>query len=208
MTETWEKLGANEAMEILSVINPFIDPVPFNPETTTVRCQYLGFYDAYAFYELTDLSTIPSARKYALAKVAGKEKSDVKVITWTNQPIYEANEKAPIRIDDKNIVDYVKFFFNYVRGRHGRFVIVETVDDIRWQIEPPLQGRKVMQEMLFPVGVTSKDEDGAWILDACMIFKDSLFRTKIHVRPDGLVALSDEELKIEGMPVVSDAIVA
>ena len=208
MTETWEKLGADEAIEVLATVNPFIDPVPFNSSTTTIRRQYLGFYDDYVFYELTDLSAIPSARKYALARIKAKEKPDVRVVTWTNQPIYEANERAPIRIDDRNVLDYVKFFFNYVRGRHGRFVIVETVDDIRWQIEPPLQGRKVMQEMLFPVSVASKDEEGAWILDACMIFKDSLFRTKIHVRPDGLVALSDEELKVEGMPVIPDAIVA
>ena len=208
MTETWEKLGMDEAAGVLAAVNPFIDPVPFNPETTAIRRQYLAFYDDYVFYELTDLSAIPSARKYALAKITARERADVKVITWTNQPIYEVNEKAPVRIDDRNVVDYVKFFFNYVRGRHGRFVVVETVDDIRWQIEPPMQGRKVMQDMLFPVSVVLKDGDGAWILEACMIFKDSLFRTKIHVRPDGLVALSDEELKIEGMPVIPDAIVA
>lgn len=209
MTETWEKLGADEAAAVLAAVNPFIDPVPFNSKTTTVRRQPLRFYDQYSFYELTDLSAIPSVRKYALASLkGGQQKNDVRMITWTNQPIYEANEKGPIRIDDGNVADYVRFFFNYVRGRHGRFVIVETVDDIRWQVEPPLQGRKVMQDMLFPVTVTGRDEDGAWQLKACMIFKDSLFSTKIHVRPDGLVALSDEELKIEGMPVIPDAVVA
>lgn len=208
MTETWEKLGAEEAAAVLAAINPFIDPVPFNTKTTTIRRQLLNFYDQYSFYELTDLSAIPSVRKYALASLQGAGKTDVRMITWTNQPIYETNEKAPVRIDDANVADYVRFFFNYVRGRHGRFVIVETVDDIRWQIEPPLQGRKVMQDMLFPVTVTGRDSDGAWLLNACMIFKDSLFCTKIHVRPDGLVALSDEELKIEGMPVIPDTVVA
>jgi hypothetical protein len=38
-----------------------------------------------------------------------------------------------------------------------------------------------------------------------MVFKDSLFKTKVHVKKDGLVSMSDEELKIEGMPVLQDA---
>ncbi len=208
MNEVWEKLAGDEAKAVLAIINPFIDPVPFDPETTTVRRQHLGFYDDYSVYELTDLSAIPSARKYALARMGGKEKPDVRIITWTNQAIYEVNEIAPVRLDDRNVLEYVKFFFNYVRGRYGRFVVVETVDDIRWQVEPPLQGRKVMQEMLSPVSVLGKDESDAWLLEACMIFKDSLFRTKIHVQRNGQVAMSDEELKIEGMPVIPDAIVA
>ncbi len=200
MTEDWQKLDSEKAARILSEINPHLEPVPFSMESTTVRAQRLPFYKNYELYELTDLSAIPGARKYAIYKPG-----DVNVVNWTNQAIYETNEKAPITIDRNNVVEYVKFFFNYVRGRHGRFQIIETIDDIRWQIEPPLQGRKVMQEMLEPVTFVSQDEDGTFNLEAFMVFKDSLFKTKVHVKKDGLVSMSDEELKIEGMPVLQDA---
>lgn len=200
MTEDWQKLDPEKAARVLSEINPHLEPVPFSQESTTVRVQKLPFYKDYDLYELTDLSVVPGARKYAIYKPG-----DVNVINWTNQAIYETNEKAPIAVDANNAVDYVKFFFNYVRGRHGRFLIIETIDDIRWQVEPPLQGRKVMQEMLEPVTVTSEESDGTINLAAFMVFKDSLFRTKVHVKKDGLVSMSDEELKIEGMPVLQDA---
>lgn len=200
MTEDWQKLDPERAARVLSEINPKLEPVPFSMESTTVRVQKLPFYQDYDFYELTDLSVVPGARKYVIYKPG-----DVNVINWTNQAIYETNEKAPIVIKDENVIDYVKFFFNYVRGRHGRFLIIETIDDIRWQVEPPLQGRKVMQEMLEPVTVVSEDSDGTINLDAFMVFKDSLFKTKVHVKKDGLVSMSDEELKIEGMPVLQDA---
>lgn len=200
MTEDWQKLDPEKAARVLSEINPKLEPVPFSMESTTVRIQKLPFYQEYDLYELTDLSVVPGARKYALYKPG-----DVNVINWTNQAIYETNEKAPIVIKDDNVVEYVKFFFNYVRGRHGRFLIIETIDDIRWQVEPPLQGRKVMQEMLEPVSVVSEDSDGTINLEAFMVFKDSLFKTKVHVKKDGLVSMSEEELKIEGMPVLQDA---
>ncbi len=200
MTEDWQKLDVEKAARILSEINPELEPVPFSMESTTVRSQKLPFYKDYEFIELTDMSAVPGARKFAIYKPG-----DVNVINWTNQTIYEANEKAPIKLDDRNVVPYVKFFFNYVRGRHGRFLIIETIDDIRWQVEPPLQGRKVMQEMLSPVAIAGQDDEGTYNLEAYMVFKDSLFKTQIHVKADGLVSMSEEELKIEGMPILQDS---
>lgn len=200
MAEDWQKLDPEKGARILSEVNPFLEPVPFGFESTTVRMHPLPFYKGYDLFELTDLSAVPAARKYAIYKPG-----DVSVINWTNQAIYDTNEKAPVILNEKTIVAYVKFFFGYVRGRHGRFMIVESIDDIRWQVEPPAQGRKVMQEMLEPVTLVDKDAEGTFNLDAYMVFKDSLFKTKIHVRQDGLVSMSNEELKIEGMPVLQDA---
>jgi hypothetical protein len=199
MTEDWQKLGAEKVIRILSEINPRLAPVAFNAESTTIRTQKLPFYKDYMLMELTDLSTVPGARKYVIYKPG-----DVNVINWTNQTIYETNEKAPIQLNENTIISYVKFFFGYVRGRHGRFLIIETIDDVRWQIEPPAQGRKVMQEMLSPVELEGKGADGTFNLGAFMVFKDSLFKTKIHVKPDGLVSMSEEDLKIEGMPILQD----
>lgn len=199
MTEEWQKLSAEKAARILGEVNEFLTPAPFSLEATTVRTQRLPFYQEHMLLELTDLSTVPGARKYVIYKPG-----DVTVINWTNQPIYEINEKAPIRLNNDNVVSYVKFFFNYVRGRHGRFLIIETIDDVRWQIEPPAQGRKIMQEMLSPVSFENEEADGTLNLNAFMVFKDSLFRTKIHVKKEGLVSMSEEELKIEGMPVLQD----
>lgn len=202
MIEEWQKLDSEKVAKILAEINPHIEPVPFQLNATAVRAQRLSFYKGYEFFELTDLSTVPGVRKYALYKPG-----DVNVMNWTNQVIYEANEKAPIVLNERTVTDYVRFFFSYVRGRHGRFVIIEDVDDIRWQADPPLQARKVMQDLLTPVTLVSQDEEGNFNLEAFMLFKDSLFKTKIHVRSDGLISLSDEELKVEGMPVLQDGMV-
>lgn len=200
MSEDWQKLDQEWAARVLGEVNPFFEPVPFNAESTTIRVMPLSFYKGYDFYEITDMSAIPAARKYAIYKPG-----DVNIVNWTNQVIYDVNEKAPIALTERNVSNYVKFFFGYVRGRHGRFLIIETIDDIRWQVEPPLQGRKVMQEMLAPVTLVGRDEDGTFNLEAYMVFKDSLFKTRVHVQKDGLVSMSQEELKIEGMPIQQDA---
>jgi hypothetical protein len=200
MNEDWQKLDSEKTARILTEVSRALGPVAFNGAATTVRSQKPSFWRGFELLEITDLSTVPPARKFAVWKPG-----EARVIDWTNRPIYETNEAAPLHLDNRTVVDYVKFFFAYVRGRHGRFLVIETIDDIRWQIEPPAQGRKVMQEMLEPVSVVSQEADGSYILIAFMVFKDSLFRTRISVRKDGVITMSDEELKIEGMPVLQDA---
>jgi|TARA_B100001971_G_C18188026_1_gene536854 hypothetical protein len=203
MSADWQKLDNAAAVNKLEQINPFVEPIPMNVSETTVRERKLPFYKNVKFYEMTDLSAIPGARKYALA-----DDNNVFMVNWTNAPIYAANEYDEFELNDKSIKDYVKFFFAYVRGRHGRFIVVETFEDIKWQNEPPAQGRKVIQEMLHPVTVLNQDPDGTYNLEVFMIFKDSLFRTLVHVNSDGQVAMSDEELKVEGMPIIQDVMMA
>ncbi len=114
------------------------------------------------------------------------------------------HEKVPIKLDDETVADYARFFFTYIRGRHGRFIITENVDDINWKEDPPPAARKAIGKMLGPVSIKKKDEKGTYCLEARVMFKDSLFKTDIYVKPDGTVTLTDEELLIEDMPVLDD----
>jgi hypothetical protein len=200
MGDEWQKLDAEKSARILSEVNAFLEPVPFNMDTTIVRRMPLSFYKGYDFVELTDHSGAPPARKYAVYKPG-----DVNVVDWTNRVIFDLNDKAPVQVTEKSVFDYVKFFFTYIRGRNGRFQIIETADDIRWQVEPPLEGRKLMQELLFPLSLTGKDGEGIFHLEGFMLFRDTLFKTAIHVRPDGVVSMSDEDPKFTDLPVQHDA---
>ena len=58
--------------------------------------------------------------------------------------------------------------------------------------------------MLEPLHIAERTSEGGYKLIARMMFKDSLFKTVVNVKPDGMVNLSDEELLIEEMPVLDD----
>ena len=204
MQEIWHKLSADEMLTVLEAVNQEINPISFHIESTMVRSQNLSFYHDYKLYELTDFSAVPPAKKFALYAPAKK----AEMMVWTNEPIYQINSIAPIQLNEQTIADYVRFFFHYVRGRHGRFLIVETVDEIKWQNDPPPQGRKAMQDILSPVTLINRNDAGDYILTAFMVFKDALFKTRVTVDQKGIVTLSDEELKVEGLPVLTDQLVA
>ena len=193
------KLDRAEAQELISEINPYFKDNAFAPENVTILSQDMSFYPGYKFLDIADFSITPVVRKFVIFK-----SGFASVLNWTNDPIYRMNEKVPIKLNQDNIADYVRFFFSYIRGRHGRFIIVESVDDIAWSEEPPTAARKAIGQMIAPVQIMGNDKDGTFHLSACMVFKDSLFRTDIHVKAGGAVDLSNEELLIEDMPVLDD----
>jgi hypothetical protein len=193
------KLDQAESENLLQEINPKLQGGQFAPATVTILGQELSFYPGYRFLDMADYESAPPVRRFVIYKPG-----DVVVLNWTNEPIYELNARAPIHLTEETAVDYVRFFFTYIRGRHGRFQISENVDDILWREEPPPAARKAIGNILAPVSVTGTGPDGAFLLSLCMMFKDSLFKAACEVKPDGLVTLSDEQLMIEDMPVLDD----
>ncbi len=193
------KLDREEAQALVSEVNPHLKEGKFKEDTATVFAQDMSFYRGYRFLDIADFSAVPTVRKFAIYKPG-----DITILNWTNEPIYRMNERVPVKLDKDNVADYVRFFFSYIRGRHGRFIIVESVDDIGWNEEPPAAARKAIGQMIMPVEVKGEDGGGTFHLVCCMIFKDSLFCTDVHVKANGTVDLSNEELLIEDVPVQDD----
>lgn len=197
--EAFEKLDLEETAAILDRLNPEFDEVEFDPVNTTIMALDLPFYKGCRLLEIADYTQSPPRQRFA---VYGPEHRAV--LDFTNAPIYALNKDVPVKLTEKNIGDYLRFFFTYVRGRHGRFLIAENVDDIQWREEPPPAARKAIGKMLIPVALKNTGDGGAFHLEVSMVFKDSLFKSKVVVTPEGLVTLKDEELLVEDMPVLDD----
>jgi hypothetical protein len=200
--DTYTKLNQPEVDAIVSKTKDVFEGVSFQPSHTVIMTRTLDFYPGFKFYDMADHSANPALRRFALIK-----KDNVIVLDFTNAPIYDTNKAAPIYLNEDTLHDYVRFFFNFVRGRHGRFLIVESVDDIAWREEPPAVAKKSISKLIMPVTMITKDiDDGNFHLHAQMMFRDSLFSADITVQKDGVVQLSNEQLLIEDMPVMDDTL--
>ena len=197
--EAFKKLELEEIATVLDILNPEFDGTVFDPVETTVLAQDVPFYPGYRLMDIADYASVPPLRRFALYA-----KDMFVVLNFSNEPIYTLNQKLPIKLSEENIEDYVRFFFTYVRGRHGRFIITEGVDDINWKEDPPPTARKAIGQMLKPVTLDHVDDNGHYHLMATMVFKDSLFSSNVKVDPNGFVSLSDEELLVEDIPVLDD----
>lgn len=194
------KLDSKKTAKMVELINPHLDR-PYAADSVTIMVHDLSFYPGYFLVELADHSENPPVGRAVICN----DKGAVHVLDWTNAPIFALNETIPVSLDnDDKIMDYARFFFAYVRGRHGRFLIVDTVDDIDWREEPAPAGRKALGKMIEPLHIKKKDADGTTILPAAIVFRDSLFAGEIYVQRDGTIEMKNEELLVEDIPVADD----
>ncbi|NDG04512.1 MAG: hypothetical protein EB121_04090, partial [Alphaproteobacteria bacterium] len=154
------------------------------------------FYDDYKFYGLADLTKPEPNERYLLGK-----QGDLNLMDWTNEPIYRANEKAPIKLDRKNVIPYAKFFFHYVRGQLGRFIIVEKPEEVRWLPQATEEDKAKVNALLMPVTYKGLNRFNQFTLTAVVVFKNALFRTNILVAPMEMDVPDEETGEMEHMTI-------
>ena len=197
--EAFEKLDLAEVATILDQTSHLFEGVYFDPVETVIMAINMPFYPGYRLLDIADYSPMPPVRRYMVYS-----RKNAVILNFTNQPIYQLNTEVPIKLDNTIITDYTRFFLSFVRGRHGRFIVCENIDDIQWKEDPPPSARKAIGNMIIPVTVKNTDEAGTYNLEATVVFKDSLFKTDIAITKNGTVTLSNEQLLIEDMPVLDD----
>lgn len=201
--EAYTKLELDEIAVIIDELNQHIDGSIFDALETTILAIEVPFYKGYRFLNVADHATNPPLERFVFQK---DNSFEFTIMDWNFKTIYELNTAASISLDENNIFDYVRFYFDYVKGRHGRFVVCETVDHIKWKDEPPLSVRKAMAETLKPLQLTEKRKDGTFVVKAFMMLKDALFIVDVFVDPMGKVTMSDHEILIENIPVLDAAV--
>ncbi len=213
---TLETLSPDAAKELLTAIAPEIAPVTLPLDKTLVQQAALPFYEDVKFVALTDMMLPPPNVRYMLYKPGL-----VSLMNWTNEPIYSVNEKAPIKLDRKTLVPYAKFFFHYVRGQLGRFIIVEKPEDVDWLPNATAEEKAQVAAKLMPVTYKGIGRDNLFTLTCTVVFKNALFKTDIKVAPYdldvfdpelnapehftiGQMKLTNEELLLEDLNVPVD----
>lgn len=197
--EAFTKLEIDEIASLLDVLNKEIEGSTFDPLETTILAVDVPFYAEYRFLSVADHATNPPLQRFVFQK---NDTQDFTVIDWTYKTIYDLNKIAPISLDDKNVLEYVRFFFAHVKGRHGRFIICESADNVQWKDEPPEEVRKKLNKTMQPLEIKEKRKDGVYAIKAFMMLKDALFNVDIYVEPNGRVTMSDHEIMIEDVPVL------
>jgi len=190
------------AAKILDYLNPLLEGSPFDPALARILSHDLKFYVGYKLVEVTDYDVNPPRRVSFIYKEEAKP--EIYILNGTNEPIYKLNKQAPIILDEKSVFLYARFFFHYVQGRFGRFLIVENVDEVDWKEEPDPAGKRALAKMINPLTLKPYKAGEDFYLTASIVFKDSLFETDIHILKDGTVNLTNQELLVEDIPVLDD----
>ncbi len=174
----FQTLDATATSKLLADVAGDIAPVKLPEGKTIVQSADLEFYNDYKLYTLSDTSLPAPNTRYMLYKPG-----DVSLMNWTNEPLYAVNERAPIKVDRKTCIPYARFFFHFVRGQLGRFIIVERPDEVTWLPNANDKEKAEVNALLTPVTYKGIGRDNLITLSATVVFKNALFKTDIKIAP-------------------------
>lgn len=190
----WIKVTGEEKAGFISDIDPIDGKHSCNMETTEVSWRQLSFYETIGLVRVRDtnwgkakLNVYYLVRDGQLYRLNG-----------TSPPIHEVNEVAPIKLNEDNILEYLRFFCFFVRGEEGPFLIVENMENPHLPENMDEQTIRVISNVVRPATYEGKGDDGRYMCDAIVYFSNALFLANFAVEPSGAIEMLDDD------PVAAD----
>jgi hypothetical protein len=200
----WIPVEGDELTGFLDQVNPIGGKYKVSAATTKVDYRMLPFYDQVAMIRVKDPAWTPkNLYIYYLT-----DQGNLYWLNGTSPPIHEVNAKAPVKITDDNVLEYLKFFCFFVRGEEGPFLIAETMNDPYIPKNIDDKTRSVIEGTIRAASYEGKNEKGQFMCDAVVYYSNALFIANFAVQPGGMIEMLDDEPIAADLSVKVDAPVA
>ncbi|MCB1562584.1 MAG: hypothetical protein KDJ75_03330 [Alphaproteobacteria bacterium] len=196
----WNAVQGEELAGFLEQINPVDGKYRVSPESTQVEWRMLPFYDQVALIRVKE----PSWSNKNLYIYYLTDQGNLFRLNGTSPPIHEVNAKAPIKVNENNVLDYLRFFCFFVRGEEGPFYIAESMDDPNMPQEMDETTRSVIEGTIRPATFEGMNEQGHYLADAVVFYSNALFIANFAIQPTGMIEMLDDEPIAADLPVRID----
>jgi hypothetical protein len=193
----WNPVKGDELAGFLEQINPIDGKYKVSAETTEVHWRMLPFYDSVALIRVRDPNWVN--RKLNIYYLT--DQGNLFRLNGTSPPIHEVNAKAPIKITEKNVLEYLRFFCFFVRGEEGPFYIAESMADTNMPAEMDETTRSVVEGTVRPASFAGMNDQGYYLCDAVVFYSNALFIANFAVQPTGMIEMLDDEPIAADLPV-------
>jgi hypothetical protein len=197
----WNPVTGAELEGFLSQVSPIDGKYQGNAATTEVGWRSLPFYENVVLIRLRDKSWgKPKLSIYYLT-----DQGNLYRLNGTSPPIHEVNKKAPVMINESNVLEYLRFFCFFVRGEEGPFLIAESMNDPHIPQSSDSKAKAVIEGTVRPATYEGRNEQGHFMCDAVVYYSNALFIANFAVQPSGMIEMLDDEPIAADLPVKVDA---
>jgi hypothetical protein len=195
--DKWNAVQGDELAGFLTQINPVDGKYRVAGETTQVHWRQLPFYDNVALIRVRDPNWVNKKLNiYYLT-----DQGNLFRLNGTSPPIHEVNAKAPIKVTEANVLDYLRFFCFFVRGEEGPFYIAESMEDPNMPVGMDDTTRSVVEGTVRPCTFEGMNEQGHYLCEAVVFYSNALFIANFAVQPTGMIEMLDDEPIAADLPV-------
>lgn len=198
--ENWNAVEGEELAGFLEQINPIDGKYRVSVDSTKVHWRMLPFYETVALIRVRD----PNWVDQKLNIFYLTDQGNLFRLNGTSPPIHEVNAKAPIKVNEENVLDYLRFFCYFVRGEEGPFYIAESMEDPNMPTEMDDTTRSVIEGTIRGASFEGMNDQGHFLCDAVVFYSNALFIANFAVQPTGMIEMLDDEPIAADLPVKVD----
>ncbi|HCS22940.1 MAG TPA: hypothetical protein DIW20_04245 [Rhodospirillaceae bacterium] len=170
------------------------DAVVFSKEATEVSWRSLPFYNKYKLYRLINYATMPT---FSLTYLS--DGNEFITLDGTANPIYTANEKDPVRLNEMNVVNYLDFFFTNVQGSEGDVFLIKDPKKLPFLSALTKEQRESVYSGFKPVQVSQNAAANTFRVTGTLYYGGGLISSTIIVQNDGKIEFQDQSLLLNGI---------
>ena len=199
--DNWNPVTGDELSGFLVQINPVDGKYKVNADTTSVAWRQLPFYERVVLVRVKDPGWTPKKLTIYYLTIDG----NLYRLNGTSPPIHEVNAMAPIKINEDNVLEYLRFFCYFVRGEEGPFLIAEDMDNPDLPTDMDEQTRSVVEGTIREASFEGKNEQGFFLCDGVVFYSNALFIANFAIQPSGMIEMLDDEPIAADLPVKVDS---
>jgi len=185
----WNDVSGDELAGFLDQINPIDGKYRTSPSSTQVAWRSLPFYESVALIRVQDPNWVN--KKMCIYYLT--DQGNLFRLNGTSPPIHEVNNKAPIKINEENVLEYLRFFCFFVRGDEGPFYIAEDMDDANFPDDMDATTKSVIEGTIRPASFEGLNEQGHFQCEAVVFYSNALFIANFSAQPSGMIEMLNDE---------------
>lgn len=185
----WNAVEGEELTGFLDQINPIDGKYRTSPNSTQVAWRTLPFYDSVALIRVQDPNWVN--KKMTIYYLT--DQGNLFRLNGTSPPIHEVNSKAPVKINDDNVLEYLRFFCFFVRGDEGPFYVAEDMSDANLPQDMDATTKSVIEGTIRPASFEGMNDQGHFLCDAVVFYSNALFIANFSVQPGGMIEMLNDE---------------
>jgi hypothetical protein len=187
--QNWNPVEGDELVGFLDQIDDIDGKYKVDPATTQVHWRMLPFYESVALIRVKDSNWVSeNLNVYYLT-----DQGNLFRLNGTSPPIHEVNAKAPVKITENNVMEYLRFFCFFVRGEEGPFYVAESMDDPNMPKDMDEATRAVIESVVREASYEGTNEQGHYLCNAVVFYSNALFYADFAVQPSGMIEMLDDE---------------
>ncbi len=176
----WNRLDRHQSADILSHVAQAADPSLFSGNSSEASFRPLSFYQDFMVYRITNYATLPS---FSLDFLSNGE--SFHLLDGSPTPINLVNTVGGLYLTETNVVDYVDFYLENIRGDDGDIYMIRDVENLPFIDSLSLDQQIDMKEKHAEPKVMIDKETKNFVVLADLFYGGTLLRAAIIVDPKG-----------------------